>query len=773
MANIYWVGSRESDISHSSNLFCGSITLFGSRERSLTVQKNLRIDNNCASAERDKFILENIADVAANDRNAQFCFYDPVWAYEIEGLEMYRDRFICLNSREIYERLGDKITFYKDLKDIVPMGKKYVLKGGKCSYDELCKHFKVKKGKFIVQAPVSNGGNGTYCVDKKNSARIMGQLDKNQNYLVSEYYEKNVPVNIHFAVTESEEIMFPGSVQILRNENDKLIYRGADYCTYQTIGAETRAKFEEYARRVAQFIREIGYRGVCGIDGIIVGGEVMIVELNPRFQGSTAVLNKALEERGLPSVQHIHIAAFENKSIVSEEQLLNCNVNYSTYAFINSESQKFGNNIFYNASKDDCIAQVDADGYDPESQIDKNIYMFKLLLHGNITCLNKDGGVYIHENVVEPHIDLYKKVLRKDRLAVKITLMTLGVKLADDTREYLLANGGIRPGNNNAVDMNVLQMVVNAPCDIKFIEFTPYTIKLNSDKKLELYYYGSYLTDVALYPLDKIGNKVTSRGVPYGTVAYLSTDRLRVHMTNECIFKRKNIGCRFCNIVPCADPISLDDIREVVYDYVKNSPAVKHFLVGGQSMNQEEGMRTITEIVRIIRSATKEKRIYVMALPYDEESIKALVDAGMNELACNIEVFDADLAKEYMPGKGAIPRSTYYRVLSYAHKLLPEPGSVRAMLIYGLESEKSFIEGVRKITALGIQPIISIFRPLPNTPLENLVAPPLMDVYHLYKKTEAICERNGLRLGPACVYCQNNTLSLPKKFEDLTLGGTY
>lgn len=769
MSNLYWVGSRESDIAHAAGLFGGSVTLYGTGERSLTVQKRLRIDNNAASAERDRFVLKNIAEIARREEDALFCFYDPSWAYEIEGLDRYFDRFVCVNDREIYARLSDKINFYREMKDRVPMGTKYVLKGKECGYDDVCKLFGVKKGNFIVQAPVANGGEGTFCLFQNNKKRVAQQFKAEQSYLVSAYYEKNVPVNVHFVITENGELMFPGSIQILRKENDKLIYRGADYAAYKTVEEGARERFERYARTVAQSLRHLGYRGVCGIDGMIVGEEVYIVEANLRFQGSTAVLNKALEESGLPSVQAINLAAFENRNIVTEEQLLHCAVDYSTYSYLNTVSKVFGNHILANAERDENIVEIDRDGYDFGSKINKNRYMFRILIKGNITCVNADGGIYVHENVVEPDKQLYAKVRKKDRLALKISLMTLGVKLQDEARNYLLANGGIRPGNNNAVDINLLQMVVNAPCDIKFISLAPFEIRLNAQNKLELFYYDECLTEVKLYPLDTMGEKITSRGVPYSTVAYLSTDRLRVHMTHECIFKRQNTSCKFCNIVPCKDPISLDDIQEVVYDYIDHSPAVKHFLVGGQSMDQNSGMKRITEIVRIIRSKTKTKRIYVMALPYNEESIKALVDAGMNELACNIEIFDEKLARLYMPGKGAISRSTYFRVLSYAHQLLPETGSVRAMLIYGLEPEKSFLKGIRKLTALGIQPIISIFRPLPDTPLENLIAPPLVDVYNLYRKTEAICERNGLRLGPACVFCQNNTLSLPEKFTDLIL----
>lgn len=768
MSDLYWVGSRESDISSTGELFAGSITLYGDGKDCLS--QSVRVDNNGVSAARDEFVLESVKRTAEQNPNARFCFYDPSWVYDIKGLVEYADRIICKNSAEIYKTVNDKIAFTSGLPDNIRKLYRNVISASDISYSACRKMFGVTNGKaarFIVQAPVASGGAGTYLLSSKNAKRVCKKLAGGDRYLVSVYEKNNIPVNIHAVVTDGEPVILPGSVQILREESDRLIYRGADYAAYRMISDDLRAQAERIATDVANHVKSLGYRGVCGMDVIIVGDTAYFVEFNGRFQGSTATLDIALKESGLPCVAQLNISAFNGEEICERQKLHDVKVDYSSYAYLKSGTELFGNYILENAHSEPLIARVDRDGYEPEQgeKIDELIYMFRVVIKGNITSVNEDGGIFVHEHIAEPSMSLYKKTVAKDLLAVKITLMTLGVKILPRAEKHLLENGGIRPGNNNAVDMNVLGMVVNAPRDIKFIALSPYTVDVDENGKLELYYYGKFMIGIGLYPLDPLGIKTTSRGVPYETVAYLSTDRLRVHMTNECIFKRQNIGCRFCNIVPCKDPISLDDVREVVNDYVANSPAVEHFLVGGQSMEQVQGLKTIAEMIRIIRNVT-DKRVYVMALPYDEQTVKNLVDAGMNELACNIEIFDPVLALKYMPGKGRIKREVYYRVLSYARTLLPEPGAVRAMLIVGLEPHKSFIAGIKKLAKLGIQPIISIFRPLPDTPLENLIAPPLDYVYDLYYQAEKICNKYGLRLGPACVYCQNNTLSLPDRLLD-------
>ena len=760
---LYWVGTRESDIKYVDNLFSGSIVLFGdvNNPYSLNRQKHIRIDNNVISDELTEFLYFNIQEIIIKDPNARFYFYDPSWIYKINGLKTFEDRCICTNKSELYSLLNNKQNFRLLIDGIVPILPAKILFGRECYYNNICKEFGKRSGEFVIQAFSSNGGEGTLCINGRNQHSVYAQLEDTEQYIVTEYVEQNIPVNMHMLIEENNIIALPGSIQLIRNEDNRIMYRGADYVSYNTIPKQSRVAFEASCTEVAKIAQQKGYRGICGIDGIIKNGKAYILEFNARFQGSSSIINKALYDAKLPSIQHLNMKAFYDAiTSIEKDAISSLEINYCSYAYHNIDGLLFGNHILKNTESELNVLDIDLDGYNPREKIGKKIYMYRMILNGNISSVNADGGIYQHENIVEPDIRLYKKILKKDPLAVKISLMTLGVRIIPDAKRWLLKNGGIRPGNNNAVDLSLWNMIINAPLDIKYISFTPFEIRLERET-LFLYYYGKKIDKVGVYPLDPLSVKKTSRGVPYTTVAYLSTDRLRIHMTNECLFKTMGKSCQFCNITPCKDPVSIEDIREVVKDYIYNSHGATHFLVGGQSMGQEEGRKRIIDMVSAIREHTNDKHIYVMALPYDEATVKALADAGMNELSCNIEIFDDTLARKYMPGKGQIPRETYFRILAYARTLLRNKGDVRSMLILGLESNKSFISGIKKLFNLGIQPIISIFRPLPDTPLENLIAPPLMYVYEMYYKLEKLGSKHELHLGPSCVHCQNNTLSLP------------
>ena len=74
----------------------------------------------------------------------------------------------------------------------------------------------------------------------------------------------------------------------------------------------------------------------------------------------------------------------------------------------------------------------------------------------------------------------------------------------------------------------------------------------------------------------------------------------------------------------------------------------------------------------------------------------------------------------------------------------------------------SLLEGIEKICSIGAAPILSVFRPIPGTIAENVVPLTNSELLALFYKATAICDMYGLELGPQCIPCQNNTLSLPR-----------
>lgn len=417
-----------------------------------------------------------------------------------------------------------------------------------------------------------------------------------------------------------------------------------------------------------------------------------------------------------------------------------------------------------------------------------------MIFSTNIAALNAENCIRINENVSEPYKTLwydkivtgYDKETLKDKtfvkdyfIRLKIALLTQGVVRDEKFCEYLdLNNKSVRPATNNAIDIKIdipkdiageslkRYLVINTPVDIKFVEFSPFTLTRENDKNY-IYYYGRKLTQIdETYDKDFLStNKVD--GIDYDQVAFLSTDRLRVHITNSCVYKKdKRTECKFCNIKAQKEDLPLSVIDKVVKDYCSHAKelGLKHFLIGGQTAAALDHDK-IVSVVKIIRKYAAYADIYAMIVPYPEKTILSMYNAGMNQISCNLEVYDDEIAKRYCPGKRMVTKNEYIKRLRFATTLMGRSGAVRSMLIVGLESFDSLKKGIEELTANGIQPILSIFRPLPDTELNYLCAPSMLELYEIYIQSQQICKEHGLLLGPQCVNCQNNTLALPYWME--------
>ena len=837
--NLYWVGPRKSDISHVKDIeFVGSITIFGDgKDNNFAYCLNKgqsRVNHNVPDKAEDQFFYDTIVNIICRDKDARFYFYNPQSVYYIEGLKEYKDYFIAVNDEKLMLEAVDKSKFNKEMRGHIPLLDKIELNRSNCDYGNLVQKFHCDVGdnkKFIFQALVSSGGNGTFLVESTTVTDVVNLLSSNpkDKYLVSVYQEKNIPVNIHAIIFDDKILLSPGSVQIMKEDDHRLLYRGADFFTYRKIPENLRKEFESCVRKACEVYQYKGYRGVCGFDGIICDDEIKILEMNNRFQASTGLVNLALDEAGLPSINFINLAAFNGAWDDRFLKLETIEVNYSNFFYTDNGTKFHSDNVRavcqqLLASGNGCVVGLEDDGYNSEQTSDALGYLFRIILRQNITSINPDNQIWMNENICEPnkklwyeclrpayHLDLFNqspKEIRKYLLFLKIALLTQGVVIRDDAKSVITDGGGLRPATNNAIDLKLTlssespfvgrkekYLIINAPTDISFVEFSPFEISLNEKSELILTYYGEKLPGLKLcvYPLDPVsvieqrGNdgslryvdRTTTTGIPYKEIAFLSTDRLRVHLSNSCIFKKNDengnyLGCTFCNIAPSMGTLNLNDIEEVVKEYCERSAKIglTHFLVGGQTAPDDQ-QNKIIEIIKIIRKYARFAPIYAMVIPYSEKTILSMYKAGLNELSLNIEVFNDDIARKLMPGKRRVKYVDYLMRLKYATKLFGRRGNVRSMVIVGLEpyqskdaKTKGFIDGIREFAEAGIQPILSVFRPLPATPLSDLQAPPMLYLAKIFDEVQKICKEHGLHAGPNCVNCQNNTLALPIWLED-------
>lgn len=766
-----WIGPRESDIKYTHDFFTASVTLYGNNDNnnySFSATKKYRINHNNITDAQTIFMNEAELALFNAKNDIKFMSYNPSLMEQCD--ERIRHNTVCCNDQELLNFLNSKINFRQLSQDIVPTLHSEYCKGGQIDFESIKRLFP-NYNKYIVQADIASGGYGTHILDENNYSQVLSSLIENDTYLISPYYENNIPINIHAIIFENDILIFPASVQIMIEDANRLLYRGADYVAYDSIATELKKEFRDNTMKICTILKEMGYRGVLGLDAMIVNNEVLMLELNNRFQASTIALNKALFEANLKSIQELNYEAFtSDKPSINNDTLYNLSVGYSCFTYIKESSDTYINHLYSilpKLKKSKNVSDILFDGYNSDCiDVEDEAYLFRVIFKTNIVSVSANQQVDLHPNIASPSENWYIDILEKrDLIKLKISLLNQGVILTDAAKKYMEKNGGMQEGVYCSVDLIIDNMyAVNSPLYVKFCELTPLLVDYNGEcGKLSLYYYNTKLYNVNIDSFDDISNKFTSRGIPVSAICLKAMDRLRVQNSPFCTFKENDIPCRFCEAQYKKYDFNIDDILEAIRMYFNcKKDAFRHVLIGGLSNNIGFEKDTIVKICKYIRSNSS-MNIYLMCLPPQNlDDINEYVASGVTEVAFNIEIFDRNLAKKIMPGKGNIPLSTYLSALERAVQLLGANNSVRTAFVVGLENIESTLKGIESVCKIGVSPILSIFRPIPGTEMENQIIPSNEYLYDLYIRAKEICEKYNLELGPSCAYCQNNTLALKR-----------
>jgi hypothetical protein len=188
----------------------------------------------------------------------------------------------------------------------------------------------------------------------------------------------------------------------------------------------------------------------------------------------------------------------------------------------------------------------------------------------------------------------------------------------------------------------------------------------------------------------------------------------------------------------------------------------RHVLLGGGTPNVDDmGAVLAAELCKAIKKRLDLSCYVMISAPSKNEYIDLLWEAGVDELGMNLEFHGDDAWQQFVPGKARyIGKRRYFEALEYAVSRFG-PINTRSILIVGLEDPEYTIEGAEKLASMGVLPILSPFRPLNGTDLENARGFDHDTYFDIYAEVHARAMRHGIPTGPTCIPCQNNTLALP------------
>lgn len=339
---------------------------------------------------------------------------------------------------------------------------------------------------------------------------------------------------------------------------------------------------------------------------------------------------------------------------------------------------------------------------------------------------------------------------------LKVLLVTQGMNVPREELYGSLGNGSriSSPDDPFACDCFLLpdETIVHM---VDVGSRSPFSIGL-SDGEPFISYKGEVITDIRFPPRSEFSHQVTSSGRPFKTMAVMQgLDVLSFHYLWPCEYAKNGHPCQFCNPGGFTQQMAMagqpeppfptpQDVGEVV-NYAVNEEGVASYvqITGGSTMNPQAECHQVSEMLDRIDDLAGMENIKGEVLVYtsppaNPSDIDMVFDAGADRVACDIEVWDLELAKLITPGK--IKFAGRDRQLATLDHIAESYGANKACsaFVVGVEPAEKFLEGARYLAERGIVPIASIWLPHGKPVLGQTEAPGL-EFYH-----KVICGLAGI-----------------------------
>jgi len=320
-----------------------------------------------------------------------------------------------------------------------------------------------------------------------------------------------------------------------------------------------------------------------------------------------------------------------------------------------------------------------------------------------------------------------------DSLDLKVLLLTQGMFVPDDVYAAFAATHRISP---DPMECSVLFLPDQTVVHMANIGPTGrFQLSLSDDATLRLLHDGQFVANVSLPPASAFYRQTTSRGVPFKGLAVLQGhDVLAFPYLWPCEYAKAGKACRFCHCgaytqqqaalgIGQAAIFTAQDVAEVVHYAVNVEKCAKYIQLTGGSTYQTSGeYGRIIEMLQAIDRAASLARIPGEIILYttpaeDVRQVNQLFAAGVDRIACDIEIWDENLAKQICPGKYQwTGRQRHLDTLQYIAKTYGRNKACSTFVV-GLEPAESFLAGAEYLARQGIVPIPSIWMPAGLPPI--------------------------------------------------------
>ncbi|MDR1898346.1 MAG: radical SAM protein [Prevotellaceae bacterium] len=304
--------------------------------------------------------------------------------------------------------------------------------------------------------------------------------------------------------------------------------------------------------------------------------------------------------------------------------------------------------------------------------------------------------------------------LQFDSLDLKVAILSRGINVDEEIysafeRNYRLSR---HPRSCNTMLLNGEVSVSLARTDLA----TPFRLVV-SDGRPVITHNGRFVTEIEFPRQTLFYEQKTSNGIPFGDLAVIQGwDMLAFACLWLCDIAQSGRPCGFCHTGQLSAPEhTVSDMIEIIRYAVENDPQTKILqMTAGSTFSPETEIDRYVEILKAIDRETglsKVPTIIYLTPPSDMRRLDRLFDAGVDQIACDMDIWDEALFTKICPGKAQFTtRQRYLDALLYIAERF---GRNRACCVFvaGLEPVESLIEGETFLAEHGIVPLPSPLMP--------------------------------------------------------------
>lgn len=336
-----------------------------------------------------------------------------------------------------------------------------------------------------------------------------------------------------------------------------------------------------------------------------------------------------------------------------------------------------------------------------------------------------------------------------DSLDLKVLILTKGMFVRDEVYQAL---GSAWRISRHRLECNALFLPDNTVVHIVDIgPKAPFHLALGPEGEPCLLHGDDFITAVSLPPKTDFYGQRTSRGIPFRGMAVLQGhDVVSFPYLWPCELAKARLACKFCHYGNFTQQQSVEgtyqevvfppqDVAEVVHYAASVEKCAKYVqITGGSTVNAQAECDRVAEILRAIddvaglASIPGEVIVYTTP-PSDPSEVDKLFAAGADRVACDIEIWDEEVARQICPGKAKLTgRQRHLDALLHIAATYG-PNKACSAFVVGLEPAESFLSGAEYLASHGIVPVPSIWMPH-GLAVSEKDSPPDLNYYRKVKR---------------------------------------